>query len=494
MTDYPAPPTQIEELVSKQQNDAISEGEAAVPKSKIVCTIGPASRSEEQLHALIQAGADVVRLNFSHGTRDEHAQVIERVRRIAEQLNVPVAILQDLAGPKVRIGTFTSGSVTLTAGAPFTLTTQPVAGTERIVSVSYAQLPQEVKPRDTLLLADGAVILEVQQVTTDEIHCQVVVGGNLSAHKGVNCPSGLFKLPILNAKDLADLQFGIDQQLDYIGLSFVRTADDIRVAKSAIAQRGGNIPIIAKIETQTALSHIDEIIAATDGVMVARGDLGIETPFARVPLVQKQLIAKANQQAKPVITATQMLWSMVNAPRPTRAEAADVANAVLDGTDAVMLSEETAVGRYAVQAVQAMVAIADEAEHTELSLGPRADLNKEFVPSEAELMAQAACHIAAACKLEAIVTVTLEGTSARLVAKYRPSQPIFAATPRIDTYRRLALIRGVTPLLLHPNVTTREEMIAKAKERLQALLGQTRTVMVFSSVSAEHNMLFTDQV
>jgi pyruvate kinase len=465
-----------------------------VPRSKIVCTIGPASQSEEQLHALIQAGADVIRLNFSHGTRDEHAQVITRVRRIAERLKVPVAILQDLAGPKVRIGTFTGGSITLTAGAAFTLTTRPVAGTEHIVSVSYAQLPQEVKPGDTLLLADGAVTLEVQQVTAEEIHCLVIVGGNLSAHKGVNCPSGLFKLPILSAKDLTDLQFGIDQQLDYIGLSFVRTAEDIHVAKSAIAQRSSNVPIIAKIETQAALSHIDEIITAADGVMVARGDLGIETPFARVPLVQKQLIAKANQQAKPVITATQMLWSMVNAPRPTRAEAADVANAVLDGTDALMLSEETAVGRYAVQAVQAMAAIADEAEHTALPLGPGADLGKEFVSSEAELMAQAACHIAEARKLEAIVTVTLEGTSARLVAKYRPSQPIFAATPRIDTYRRLALIRGVTPLLLSPHITTREEMIAKAKERLQTASGRSRTVIVFSSVSAEHNMLFTDQV
>lgn len=465
-----------------------------MPKSKIVCTIGPASQSEEQLRQLIQAGANVVRLNFSHGTQEEHAHIIARVRRIAGQLDVPVAILQDLAGPKVRIGTFTNGSITLTAGSSFTLTTRLVAGTEHLVSISYAQLPQEVRSGDTLLLADGAVILEVRQVTTEDIHCHVVVGGTLSAHKGVNCPSGLFKLPILNAKDLADLQFGIDQQLDYIGLSFVRTAEDIDIAKSAIAQRGGSIPLIAKIETQAALSHIDDIIAAADGVMVARGDLGIETPFARVPLVQKQLIAKANQQAKPVITATQMLWSMVNAPRPTRAEAADVANAVLDGTDALMLSEETAVGRYAVQAVQAMAAIAREAEHSASPLLTSQDHEQEGVPAEAELMARAACQIAAARKLEAIVTVTLEGTSARLVAKYRPSQPIFAATPRVETYRRLSLIRGVTPLLLPPDITTREEMIATAKERIRDVNSLARTVIVFSSVSAEHNMLFTDQV
>ena len=466
----------------------------AEPKSKIVCTIGPASQFEEQLRALLKAGADVLRLNFSHGTQEEHAQVITRARRIAEQLNVPVAILQDLAGPKVRIGTFTNGSITLRAGESFTLTTRPIVGTQQVVSVSYAHPPQEVKPGDTLLLADGAVALEVRQVTAEDIHCQVTVDGNLSAHKGVNCPSGLFKLPILSLKDLSDLQFGIDHQIDYIGLSFVRTAEDIRIARSEIAQRGSNIPIIAKIETQAALGHIDEIIAAADGVMVARGDLGIETAFARVPLVQKQLIAKANQQAKPVITATQMLWSMVNAPRPTRAEAADVANAVIDGTDALMLSEETAIGRYPVQAVQAMADIAREAEHTELSPGTRDRRVEEFAPSEADLMAQAACHIASALRLEAIVTVTFEGTSARLVAKYRPAQPILAATPRVDTYRRLALIRGVTPLLLPPDITTREEMIEKTKEFMRTSGNNSGTVIVFSSISAEHNMLFTDQV
>jgi len=466
----------------------------AEPKSKIVCTIGPASQAEEQLLALIRAGADVARLNFSHGTHEQHAQVIARVRQIADQLDVPVAILQDLAGPKVRIGTFANGSVTVNAGDSFTLTTRPVTGTSQEVSVSYSRLPEEVKPGDTLLLADGAVMLTVQNVTPEDIHCQVTVGGTLSAHKGVNCPSGLFELPILNPKDLTDLQFGIDHQVDYIGLSFVRTAEDIRVAKAEIAQRGASTPVIAKIETHAALSHVDEIIAVADGVMVARGDLGIETAFARVPIVQKQIIAKANQYAKPVITATQMLWSMVNAPRPTRAEVADVANAVIDGTDAVMLSEETAVGRYPVQAVQTMASIAGEAEHAGGLFTRRERQREGETLSEAELMAQAACHIAAARRLEAILTVTLEGASARLVAKYRPSQPILAATPRADTYRRLALIRGVTPLLLSPDVTTREGMIEKAKERLR-LPGHPRgTVIVFSSVSAEYNMLFTDQL
>jgi hypothetical protein len=304
----------------------------AEPKTKIVCTIGPATASEERLRALLQAGVDVIRLNFSHGTHADHQLVIERVRRLTTELSLPVAILQDLAGPKVRIGTFTTDSITLLAGAPFILTTRAIVGTVAAVSVSYPQLPQEVRPGDTLLLADGAVTLVVERVTTEDITCRVAEGGNLSARKGVNCPSGLLSLPILSEKDLRDVQFGIEHGVDYMGLSFVRTADDVRIAKAAIATRGGAIPVIAKIETQAALAHIDEILEVTDGIMVARGDLGIETPLPRIPVVQKQLIAKANRLAKPVITATQMLWSMVDNPRPSRAEATDVANAVLDGT------------------------------------------------------------------------------------------------------------------------------------------------------------------
>jgi pyruvate kinase len=446
------------------------------------------------LRSLLQAGVDVIRLNFSHGTHDEHAQVIARVRYLAQQLQLPIAILQDLAGPKVRIGDFTNGSIILQVGESFTLTTRPVMGSQKEVAVSYVHLPQEVKSGDMLLLADGAVALEVQQVASEDIHCRVTIGGTLSSRKGVNCPSGLFKLPILSSKDERDLQFGIEHQVDYVGLSFVRTAEDIHVAKAAIAQRGGSLPIIAKIETQAALGHIDDIISAADGIMVARGDLGIETPFARVPIVQKQLIAKANQHAKPVITATQMLWSMVNAPRPTRAEAADVANAVFDGTDAIMLSEETTVGHYPEQAAQAMAAIATEAE---LSQEASYTAESSFVysaTSEAELMAQAACRIAVLRKLEAIVTVTLEGTSAQMVAKYRPSQPILAATPRVATYQRLALIRGVTPLLLPSHVTTREEMIDATKVLMRAAGSYEDTVIVFSSISAQHNLLFTETI
>lgn len=464
----------------------------AEPKTKIVCTIGPATSSEERLRELLQAGVDVMRLNFSHGTQADHQLVIERVRRLATEMALPVAILQDLAGPKVRIGTFTSGTITLEPGTPFTLTTRAIAGTTEIVSVSYPQLPQEVKPGDTLLLADGAVTLVVERVTPEDIVCRVTAGGNLSARKGVNCPSGLFSLPILSEKDLRDVQFGIDHGVDYIGLSFVRTAEDVRIAKAEIANRGATIPVIAKIETQAALAHMDEILEVADGIMVARGDLGVETPLPRVPLVQKQLIAKANRLAKPVITATQMLWSMVDNPRPSRAEASDVANAVIDGTDALMLSEETAVGHYPVEAVRMMAAIAIETEYGDLRVNRGSGDQSPLPQTEAEAVSSAACQIATAMTMEAIVTVTLEGTTARLVAKYRPSQPILAVTSHEDTYRRLALVRGVTPLLLPAAITTREAMIEKTKEVMRASGLQGKKIIIMSSTSAEQNLLATD--
>jgi pyruvate kinase len=464
----------------------------AEPKTKIVCTIGPATASEERLRELLQAGVDVIRLNFSHGTQTDHQQVIERVRRLATQLELPVAILQDLAGPKVRIGTFANGAITLKPGASFILTTRAIEGTAEVVSVSYPLLPQEVKPGDTLLLADGTVALVVEYVTTQDIACRVTAGGNLSAHKGVNCPSGLFSLPILSEKDLRDVQFGIEHGVDYIGLSFVRTAEDVRIAKAAIANRGAVIPVIAKIETQAALAHIDEILEVADGIMVARGDLGIETPLPRVPLVQKQLIAKANRLAKPVITATQMLWSMVDNPRPSRAEATDVANAIIDGTDALMLSEETTVGHYPLEAVQTMVAIAIETEHADLRVHGGSGDQSTLPQTEAEAVAHAACQIAKAKAMEAIITVTLEGTTARLVAKYRPAQPILAVTSREDTYRRLALVRGVSPLLLPAEITTREAMIEKTKAVMRDYGLHGKKIIIMSSTSAEQNLLATE--
>jgi pyruvate kinase len=295
-------------------------------RTKIVCTIGPATSARAPLRALLERGMNVARLNFSHGNPAEYETVLAEIRALSEELGIATAVLQDLAGPKVRIGTLADDSVELEPGRPFTLTTRQVEGSRDRVSVSYARLPAAVGVGDTLLLADGVILLRVERVTDEDIHCQVVVGGRLGSRKGVNIPSGLPGLPILDEKDL---RVGLGQGIDYLGLSLVRSAAEVRAARGHIERLGGRVPVIAKIETQAALDHFDEILDAADGIMIARGDLSIETPFARVPIVQKNLIAEANRRAKPVITATQMLFSMVSSPQPTRAEVADVANAIL---------------------------------------------------------------------------------------------------------------------------------------------------------------------
>jgi pyruvate kinase len=436
-------------------------------RTKIVCTIGPATSSEAQLGALIESGMNVARVNFAHGTPADHRTVIARIRSLAERIGTPVAILQDLAGPKVRVGAVADGSVVLHAGDPFTLTTRAITGDRRRVSVSYSQLPREVKAHDRLLLADGAIELRVQEVTDEDILCHVVVGGTLGSRKGVNCPAGLLGVPILGEKDLQDLRVGVEAAVDYVGLSFVRTAADVRTAKAVIAGYGSHTPVIAKIETRAALEHLDAILAEADGMMIARGDLSIETPFTRVPIVQKQLIAKANQSAKPVITATQMLFSMVSAPRPTRAEVADVANAILDGSDAVMLSEETAVGRDPVAALQTMVAIAVETEHALPAPAVASAVAEPRLLSETEAVVQAACQLAARLQVDVITTMTRSGETARFAAKYRPSQPILALTMRPDTYRRLALVRGVVPLLLSAPVGDTADTFTAARQLTQ---------------------------
>jgi pyruvate kinase len=433
-------------------------------RTKIVCTIGPATSSRAQLRALLERGMNVARLNFAHGEPAEHGAVLAGIRALSEELDVPTAVLQDLAGPKVRIGTLAPGSVELEPGRQFTLTTRPVEGSRDHVSVSYAGLPAEVGVGDTLLLADGVIHLRVERVTGEDIHCQVVVGGRLGSRKGVNVPSGLPGLPILEDKDLRDLRVGLEQGIDYLGLSFVRSAEDVRAARAHIDRLGGHVPVIAKIETQAALDHFDEILDAADGIMIARGDLSIETPFARVPIVQKHLIAEANRRAKPVITATQMLFSMVSSPQPTRAEVADVANAILDGSDAVMLSEETAIGQHPVRAVEVMAAIALETERGALQ-GSRPSGASAEPQSDEEAVVQAACQLAAHRGLDVVVTVTVTrtGETARLAAKHRPAQPIVALTGDPETRRRLALVRGVLPLLLRASSQEPQEMIAVAR-------------------------------
>ena len=402
---------------------------------------------------------DVARLNFSHGTQTEHLEVITTLQRIAERLGKSIAILQDLAGLKIRIGEIASGAVMLEAGAPFTLTTRQVLGSRQEVSVDYPHLTEDVQRGDRLLLSDGDLELEVIGTTGEDVHCRVITGGTLASRKGINLPARSITTPTVTDKDRDDLAFGLRHGVDYVAQSFVRTAADVLEVRGMIQDHGSTVPLIAKIETQDALTSIDEIIDSVDGVMVARGDLGVAVPLATVPRLQKMLIGKANRAGKPVITATQMLRSMQDSPRPTRAEVTDVANAVLDGTDAIMLSEETAIGRFPLEAVRMMAAIAADAEsvfpfeawiHRFETGGPLPDA-----------VARAACSMAADIDAAAIVTCTQSGGTARRVARYRPRAPILAPTPHAETYRRLALVWGITPLLNQSQPTT-DELIAGA--------------------------------
>jgi pyruvate kinase len=402
---------------------------------------------------------DVARLNFSHGTQTEHLEVIAAIRGIGERLGRSIAILQDLAGLKIRIGEIASGAVTLEAGAPFTLTTRQILGSRQEVSVDYPQLTKDLEPRDRLLLGDGDLELEVIGITGQDVHCRVITGGSLASRKGISLPARSITTSTLTDKDRDDLAFGLRHGVDYVAQSFIRTAADVLEVQRIIHDHGSPVPLIAKIETQDALTNIDEIIDSVDGVMVARGDLGVAVPLATVPRLQKMLITKANRAGKPVITATQMLRSMQDSPRPTRAEVTDVANAVLDGTDAIMLSEETAIGRFPLEAVTMMAAIAADAEssfpfdawiHRFEAGGPLPDA-----------VARAACRMAADIDAAAIVTCTQSGRTARRVARYRPRAPILAPTPRAETYRRLALVWGVTPLMNQSQPTT-DELIEEA--------------------------------
>ena len=417
-----------------------------IGKAKIVCTIGPASRSTSVLRRLIRAGMDVVRLNFSHGTHEEHLTVLQRVRRLSEELGQPVGILQDLSGAKVRLGEIRDGECAVERNAQLILTTRRIVGDESRMSVDRRRLPREVKRGDLILLNDGAVRLRVTEVVGQEIVCKVLVGGRLSSRKGMNLPQAALGLRALTQKDRADLRFGIENEVDFVALSFVRSSSDVRQLRRMITAAGKDIPIIAKIERRVALENLEEIVEEADGVMVARGDLGVEADLESVPLIQKRIIRLCNGAGKPVITATQMLESMVSSPMPTRAEVTDVANAILDGTDAVMLSEETAVGKYPVKTVRIMSGVAMKTEE-EL---PAAERGKIVCARDEREVPDAIAHAAAAMArdigVRAIIACTMSGGTARLIARYRPRVPILAASPSLATVRRLCLTWGVFPL------------------------------------------------
>ncbi len=419
-------------------------------RTKIVCTIGPVSDSEEMIAKLVAAGMNVARVNFSHGTHEYHRTVIRRIKQVRKALNRPVAILQDLQGPKIRIGNIRDGVVQLLPGKEFILTTDNAPGDEHRASVSFKSLPQEVSIGHPILLADGNIELRVEKIIPPNIHCTVVVGGQLSSHKGINLPGSEVHVDSMTRKDRRDIVVGLEEGVDAIALSFVRTAADVVAARQAIQEHGGNTPIVAKIEKHEAVDNIDSILLVAQAVMVARGDLGVEIELERVPLVQKAIIRKCNALGKPVITATQMLQRMVDNPRPTRAEATDVANAILDGTDAVMLSEETAAGKYPTEAVVMMDRIARSAESGLDSL------KFENVVAEAstgDAISRASYFIAKEIGAAAIITPTWSGSTACLVSRFRPHQPILATTPNEAALDFLSLCWGVIPIFIPPSET-----------------------------------------
>ncbi len=432
-------------------------------RAKIVCTLGPATNTPEMIDRLVRAGMDVVRLNFSHGTHADHARVITAVRAASGRYEKPIAILADLQGPKIRTGKLAGGKpVRLQPGDEVVLTTEDVAGDARRISTNYRDLPKEVRSGDRILLADGLIELRVTGTARREVRCVVVHGGELGEHKGINLPGVRLRTPAFTEKDRRDLEFALQHEANYVAVSFVRRAEDVLEVKQAIARAKKDTPVIAKLEKPEAIDQLDAILAAADGVMVARGDLGVEMSPEKVPVVQKQIIARARDHRVPVITATQMLESMTESPRPTRAEASDVANAIFDGTDAVMLSGETAVGRYPVESVAMMDRIVREAEASALTV-VRPQRPAGLGISEA--ISEAVCHAAEQLSMRVIAVFTQSGSTARLISKYRPRPPIIAFSPIQETRRRLSLYWGVVPRKID-SVRDIDSLAALAERRL----------------------------
>jgi len=437
-------------------------------KTKIVCTLGPASSTIDVIEKMVRAGMDVVRLNFSHGTHEEHYATMKAVREAAERAGEPITILQDLQGPKIRTGKLSSPEVRLLDGAKFTITINEITGNAERVSTTYQNLPKDVKPGDTILMDDGLLQLKVLSTNATDVVAEVVHGGILKEHKGINLPGVAVSAPSLTEKDMEDLEFGIANDIDYVALSFVRTGDDVRRLREFIIakiDKHKKLPIIAKIEKREALDNIDEIIREADAIMVARGDLGVECATEDVPIAQKMICKKANAAGKPVIIATQMLESMIENPRPTRAEANDVANGVLDGADAVMLSGETSVGKYVVEVVRTMDLIIRRAEE---EYRDQLDLVDEAGAKQAEIfkaLGRAACVLAKRIGAAAIVPITHSGETAKTIAKYRPYGMIIAATDRERIRRRLNLVWGVKSILV-PNIADTDTTLATIQQEL----------------------------
>ena len=441
-------------------------------KTKIVCTIGPASQSEEMLTKLCKAGMNVARLNFSHGSHEEHQKKIDAIKKVREELQLPIAIMLDTKGPEFRIKTFAEGKVTLQDGDPFTFTTEDVPGDEHRVSVTYAGLPRDLAPGDTILLNNGLLNFRVDRIEGSEIHCTTVEGGVLSDRKSMSFPGKILSQPYLSQQDRDDMLFGIRNGVEYIACSFVSCAKDLEAVHTFLKENGGeDIALIAKIENQPGIDNIEEISQYCEGIMIGRGDMGVEIPYEEVPAVQKQLITKCRLLGKRVITATEMLESMISNPRPTRAEISDVANAVYDGTSAVMLSGETAVGKYPVQTVAAMARIT---EHTESNI----NYTKRFYSSQFQIhnivdsISHATCGMAIDIDAKAIAACSISGMTIRMISRFRPPVDIVGITTDKRTWYKLALSWGVTPVMCEELPST-EVLFYTAKKLAKDVMGLT---------------------
>jgi pyruvate kinase len=446
-------------------SSSLLPGPARARRAKIICTIGPACHSEAAMRDLLRLGMDVGRLNFSHGSHEDHARNIERLRHAAEKENRTVCILQDLQGPKIRTGRLENHQpVLLKSGSTVLITPRDLVGTATRISTTFPDLAREVSPGARILLRDGLIELRVRAVRGKDVICDVLNGGTLGEHQGINLPGTALSIPALTEKDRRDLEFGLEHGVDAVALSFVRTAADVNMVRQIVAALGCDIPLISKLEKPQAIDHLEEILQASDGVMVARGDLGVEMAPEKVPVIQKHVIRRAAHWRKPVITATQMLESMIENPRPTRAEASDVANAIFDGSDSVMLSAETASGHYAREAVAMMSRIVVEAESNMGEFTQRRRRERHGL-SVAETICESIAHAAEDLPMGAIAVFTETGNTARMISKYRPQAPIYAFTPNLTVAQRTNLYWGVHPMNCAPALSA-EQMVSVAEKEL----------------------------
>ncbi len=454
-------------------------------KTKIICTLGPASCNEEMIKKMLKAGMDVARVNFSHGDRQGHGKTIDLFRRVRDGLGIPAAVMLDTKGPEIRTKDFEGGKVVLKAGDKFTLMTEDVLGDQRRASITYKDLPKELRSGDEVLIDDGKLRLKVLESNEADVVCEVIIGGEVSNHKGINVPNVALSMEYLSPVDKEDLLFGIEKDVDYVAASFVRRAEDVNALREFLVQNGGEtIKIISKIENIEGIDNFEEILEASDGIMVARGDMGVEVNFARLPGIQKRFIKRCQQSGKTVITATQMLESMIKNPLPTRAEITDVANAVFDGTSAVMLSGETAMGEYPAEAVSAMARIAEQAEQDDPRFLPGGNMWYEMDSSDTtNAVGHAACTLARDINAKAIMSITKSGYTALRMSKFRPATMLLAATPHEKTYHQMAMLWGVRPLMVE-NLQNVDVLVYRCLEegRKKGLLATGDKVVISAGV------------